>query len=62
MAGDYGNIASVLRQMGKTREALESHNKALKFHEELKDKVVMAKDYYNISKVLSKTSNDEALK
>ena len=62
MAKDHANIGVVLRDMGMYQEALDSHHKALKIHEELNDRVEMANDYYNISFVLSKTSNDEALK
>jgi tetratricopeptide (TPR) repeat protein len=60
MAGDYANIGVVLDDMGKLQDALENHNKALKIHEELNDRVGIAKDYYNISFVLSKTNKDEA--
>ena len=59
---DYSNIGIVLRLKDKNQEALHSHNKALKIHEELQDRAGMATDYYNISAVLSKTNKDEALK
>jgi tetratricopeptide (TPR) repeat protein len=48
--------------MGKNQEALDCYNKALKIHGEINDRVGIARDYYNISFVLSKTSKDEALK
>ena len=59
---DYKNIGIVLRDMGKYQEALDSFNMALKVHEELNDRVGLARDYYNISFVPSKTSKEEALK
>jgi len=34
----------------------------MKIHEELNDRLEMAKDYHDISLVLSKTRKDEALK
>ena len=48
--------------MGRLKEALDNHNKALEIHKELNDRVELAGDYYNISFVLSKTSKEEALK
>ena len=62
MARDYADIGNVLDDMGKSQEALESLNMALKIHEELNDRVGMARDYFNMSFVLPKTSKDEALK
>jgi tetratricopeptide (TPR) repeat protein len=52
----------VLVNRGKPQEALDSLNKALKFHEELNDRVGMARDYMNIGNVLGHLYNyQEAL-
>ena len=62
MAIDYGNIGLVLSNQGNYDQALEYHKKALAIHEQLQDKVEMAKDYRNIgSAFVSMTIVNEQL-
>jgi tetratricopeptide (TPR) repeat protein len=55
-------LGLVLYTVGRYIPALEYHNKALKIHQELNDKVWMAIDYRNIGAVLFRQGNyDQAL-
>jgi tetratricopeptide (TPR) repeat protein len=47
LAGGYGNIGIVYRNMGNYEQALNYHNKALEIDTKLNDIVVLAKNHYN---------------
>jgi len=53
----YANIGNVLYNQGNYDQLLDYHRRALTIHEELQDKVGMAKDYANIGLVLADIKN-----
>ena len=57
------SIGNILDDMGRYEEALEYQKKALGIHEEIGDRIGMARDYNNLGNILGETDKlQEALK